>query len=64
MARTGRPRGRTPKPDGEKYIKKMLTFPPKLWARVESEISEGERATFVQQAVEEKLGPETKEGAD
>jgi hypothetical protein len=47
MARTGRP----PKPEGEKYIQKMLRFPPHLWAELEALIPEGQRAGVVHEGL-------------
>jgi hypothetical protein len=62
MARTGQPLGRKPKPEGEKFKKRMLTFPPGLWEQVEAAIPEGQRAPFVAEAVRRAL--EEREGAE
>ena len=54
--------GRPPKPEDEKYIKRMLTFPPALWRRVEEQVPKGEQAAFVRRAVEAALDKSTGTG--
>jgi hypothetical protein len=49
-----RPKG-TGKPPGEKYVVKLVRWPPELWARIEAATEEGDRAAFIRAAVERAL---------
>lgn len=56
--RTGNPVGRPPKPSGEHMERRLITFPPELWARLAARVPPYGRSRFVQEAVAEKLARE------
>jgi hypothetical protein len=51
VPRTGRPR----KPTGEKYVGRLIKAKPELWARLDAEIPEKQRAAFVRDAIDRAL---------
>ena len=53
--RTGKPMGRPPKPPGQKYVNRLVTFPPDLWARFEAAVPEGDRSAVIQELVRREL---------
>ncbi len=53
--KTGNPRGRPPKPEEEKAVKRLISFPPELWSRLEAAVPVGERSAFIQRAIAREL---------
>ena len=59
-----RERGRPKKPEGEKFVKKLIAFPPGLWEWLEMAVPSGERSALIQEALRRELkrrGGKTKE---
>jgi hypothetical protein len=50
-----RERGRPRKPEGEKFVKKLIRFPPDLWETLQAEVPAGERSAVIQEGLRREL---------
>jgi hypothetical protein len=57
-----RGRGRPPKAEQERFVKKSFRFPPDLWADVEQFIPAGERSSIIQDCLRRTVARRRREG--